>query len=136
MNLQESTSPLTSKEVCTHIKRTIGWNISKEATIKIMKEHCRLSNKKDKSCPFGVNIVKQKVLKQYFAVKISQSILSYEVLINIDETTFSRDTKITHSWLPKGRDSELMNIWYSNSTSLITSITSLGKYSLFQQWVQ
>ena len=66
-------------------------------------------------------------MKQYFAVKISQSILSYEVLINIDETTFSRDTKITHSWLPKGRDSELMNILYSNSTSLITSITSLGE---------
>ena len=40
------TSPFTSKEVCTHIKRTLGWNISKEAAIKIMKEHCRLSYKK------------------------------------------------------------------------------------------
>ena len=130
------TSPFTSKEVCTRIKRTQGWNISKEAAIKIMKEHCRLFYKKGKSSQLGVNIVKQKLLKQYFAVKISQSILNYEVLINIDETTFSRDTKITHSWLLKERDSELMNIWYSNSTSSITSITSLWKYSLFQQWVQ
>ena len=94
---KNQTSPITSKEVCTHIKRTLGWNISKEAAIKIMKEHCRLSYKKGKSRPFGVNIVKQKLFKQYFAVKISQSILSFEVLLNIDETTFSRDTKITHS---------------------------------------
>ena len=38
----------------------------------------------------------------------------------------SRSTKASHSWSTKGKEWTLMNIWYSNSTSLITAITSNG----------
>ena len=46
--------------------------------------------------------------------------------MNIDEAMFSRSTKATYSWSLKGKESKLMNIWFSNSASLITAITSLG----------
>ena len=46
--------------------------------------------------------------------------------MNIDETMFSRSTKTTKSWSLKGKESKQMNIWFSNSASLITTITSLG----------
>ena len=50
----------------------------------------------------------------------------FSILINIDETLFSRATKTTHSWLLKGEECTINNIWYSNSCSLITAITSTG----------
>ena len=64
-----------------------------------MKEYCGLSYKKGKSRPFKVNITKQKLLKVYFSVKVAQKLSNYKILIEIDKTTFSRDIKITHSWL-------------------------------------
>ena len=32
----------------------------------------------------------------------------------------------SHSWSLKGEDAKLMNIWFTNSTSLMTAITSFG----------
>ena len=49
------------------------------------------------------------------------------MLININETSFSWDMKITLFWLQKGSDHVIMNIWYTNSTGMITSITSSGE---------
>ena len=48
------------------------------------------------------------------------------MLISIDESSFSRTTKLTNSWLMKGVSQELQNICFEGSTSLITSISSTG----------
>ena len=119
--------PITSKDVWIHLHQTLGLNISREVVIKIMKEYWQLSYKKGKSRPMGLQIAKQRLLKLYFTIKLIQNLNNYSMLINIDETYFSRYMKLTHSWLQKGADRELMNIWYTNSASMITSITSSGE---------
>ena len=66
------------------------------------------------------------LLKALFSLKVCKINDRFELLINIDETMFSRSTKASHSWSTKRKEWTLMNIWYSNSTSLITAITSNG----------
>ena len=51
---------------------------------------------------------------------------NFDALIKIDETMFSKLTKTCRSWSQKGREINLMNISFSNSTSLITAITIFG----------
>ena len=50
----------------------------------------------------------------------------YDLLINIDETMFTRTTMASRSWSVKVKENNLMNICFSNSTSLMTAITSFG----------
>ena len=51
---------------------------------------------------------------------------SFDALINIDEASFSRLTKATRCWSTKGKEAIIENICFSNSTSLITAITTFG----------
>ena len=66
-------------------------------------------------------------MKCLFAAKIIPNLSKYDMLINIDESSFSRLTKLTHSWLKKGQPWKLMNIEFINSSSLITAMTSNRK---------
>ena len=51
---------------------------------------------------------------------------SFSMLINIDETLFSRTTKATYSWSAKGKECPVNNIGCSNSFFLISAILSTG----------
>lgn len=51
---------------------------------------------------------------------------NFDALISIGETMFSRLTKTSRSRSQKGRKMNLMNICFSNSTSLITAIITFG----------
>ena len=51
---------------------------------------------------------------------------SFDALINIDEASFSRLTKTNRCWSTKGNETIIENICFSNSTSLITAITTFG----------
>ena len=50
----------------------------------------------------------------------------FRVLINVDQSSFSRITKKDYSRIPKGKSQIIKNIWFKNSCSLITAITSTG----------
>ena len=91
-----------------------------------MKNELGLSYKKGKSRPFKLDPVKQCYIKSLFGVRIIRKLNEFSTLINIDETLLSRATKSTHSWLIKGIEWSVNNIWYTNSWSLITTITSTG----------
>ena len=66
------------------------------------------------------------LLKCLFAILIIPHLSEFEMLINIDESSFSRTLKLTHSCLKKGKAWKLGNIWSSSSTSIITAFTSRG----------
>ena len=70
--------------------------------------------------------MKQSHIKCLFAVKLVKAMNDFSILINIDETLFSRTTRPIYSWLERGKEWSIGNIWCTNSTSLITSITSTG----------
>ena len=49
------------------------------------------------------------------------------MLINLNESLFSKWAKLEYSWSRDGEKRKLKNIEYADSTSIITSITSSGK---------
>ena len=65
-------------------------------------------------------------MKGLFSVKMSKIIKSLDLLVNIDETVFSRSTKVTKSRSVKEKECTSKNICFYNSISLVTAITSLG----------
>ena len=48
------------------------------------------------------------------------------MLVNVDESSFSRLTKRSFSLIPKGKQQVIKNIWFLNSCSFVTAITSTG----------
>ena len=100
--------------------------INKSVYSKIMRENLSMSYKKENSCISGIQKDRMDLLKCLFTIRIISHLSEFEMLINIDESSFSRTTKQTHSYLKKGKAWKLGNIWSSSSTSLITVITSKG----------
>ena len=121
-----SDHPFVTGDLSIFIKNKWRVNIPTHVIRETMKKELRLSFKKGKSRPFKLDFIKQNYTKSLFAVKIIKKLDKFSTLINIDETLFSRQTKITHSWLLKGKEWTVKNIWSSNSWSVITAITSTG----------
>ena len=94
----------------------------------IMKKSLNISYKKENNVLLDFRRRKN-LLKSYFSISIIPMLPSYDILINIDETSFLRMTKSLYSLSKKVEDSELKNIGFNNSTSLITAILLTGKVS-------
>ena len=110
-----------------YILRKLGVRLTERIVAKILKEILQMTYKKRKSRPIEFQQDRQDLLKWYFAAKIIPLLSQFDMHINIDETSFSRWTKLEYSWSRKGKTRELLNIGYTDLTSLITSITSSGK---------
>ena len=119
--------PFTANDVSKNLHKMLRVRLSEKVISQILKESLGLSFKKGKSWPVTWSKNKQQLLKCLFAIKIIPLISKSKLLINIDETSFSRLTKLDYSWLKKGHPWKLMNTVFKNSTSLITAITSTGK---------
>ena len=118
--------PYTARDVSTYLHTKFNIRIQPRIVRQIMQDDLGLSFKLGKSRPVNYNESTTLMMKILFSIKASRILHSYDALINIDETIFSRSTKTTRSWSLKGKEANLMNLWFSNSTSLITSITTLG----------
>ena len=64
--------------------------------------------------------------KQLFSIKLWKILERFSILINVDESSFSRLTKKEFTWMPKGKSQIIKNICFKNSWSLIIAITSTG----------
>ena len=69
-----------------------------------------MSYKRGKSRPVGFNKERQELLKCYFSISVIPILYQFEVLIIVDESSFSRSTKTMYSWSIKGEASELAKI--------------------------
>ena len=58
---------------------------------------------------------RQELIKQWFSIKMSKVIDSFNVLINIDESSFTRLTKKDFSRIPKGKKQIVKSISFRNS---------------------
>ena len=114
--------PYVSNEVKKTIQNKYRVNFQAYIIRDTMKEVLNLSYKKGKSRPLTTMTSKQIIIKGLFVVRIIKIINKFKILINIDETLFSRATKITHIWSEKGKEWVLNNIWCSSSFTLINVI--------------
>ena len=64
--------------------------------------------------------------KILFCFKFAKCINHLDWIVNIDESLFSKNTRILYSWSTKGEKQPIKNINFANSVSIISAITSRG----------
>ena len=123
---RKSNSPYLTKDVSKYESSRFNMNIPIHVIKETISKILNLSFKKGKSRKIRLDSMKQSHIKCLFAVKLVKAMNDFSILINIDETLFSRTTRPSYSWLERGKEWSIGNIWCTNSTSLITAITSTG----------
>ena len=88
----------------------------------------RLSYKRVKSRPNGVDLDRLNSIRSLFAIKFSRLIDRDTLLVNIDESCINRKVKSNYSWLFKGCPVEVNNSVISDSANLIMGICSNGSW--------
>ena len=100
--------------------------LQKHQLIQFLKEHLNLSFKKGTSRPSNINHKRLDALKWLFSVRLTKRITGHSLIVNIDESTFSRNTKRHYSWIRKGENCSISNTKFFNSMSVIAWIWSNG----------
>ena len=66
--------------------------------------------------------------KLLYSIKFSKWLSHLKLVLNTDESVISRNTKINYSWGVKGIKKPLNNIKFSSSLSIISTISTTGKW--------
>ena len=93
---------------------------------KALKINLGYSYKRCSSRPLLLNRSLSKLKKVLLSVKLWKMITQSTVLVNVDESSFSRSTKANYSWSLKGSSSSISNIIFWGSISIVSAITSNG----------
>ena len=123
---KSNSNPKTAKDVQNYIGNKTGIRVPWHLLKRYFKDEMRLSYKKGKSRPVSFDLLKQEYLKSLFSADICSKINNFLLLVNVDESSFSRSMKLNYSWIEKGEDNTITNIGFSSSISMWTAITSNG----------
>ena len=93
--------PFSSRDVIKAARRDLGISQQIYHLINYMKENMNISFKKSTSRPSNLNRERQQLLKWLFSRRLTKRISSNMILININESSFLRSTKINYSWIWK-----------------------------------
>ena len=85
-----------------------------------------LSYKKGGSRLWTLNLNRQKLLKELYAVQLIHMMKSRRDIINIDENYLNKNIRVSYSWLSKGKNWYLANTKFENNVSLISAIWTNG----------
>ena len=124
--LSSTKVPWSSKDIWAYIKVKTGLLIHSRVVRNILTEILKMKYKRGMARLTNFDEKLQAWIKQWFSIRLCKTIENFRILINIDETTFSRLTKKNLSWIPKGKEQIIKNICFKNSWSLVTAITSTG----------
>ena len=119
-------TPWTAKNISYHLLSEMGVAIPKRVVREILIKMLGMKYKKGLSRLVSFNEEKNILSKQWFAIRLWKVLDQFDMLVNVDESSFSRLTKKCYSWIPKGKQQIIKNIWFLNSWSLVTAITSTG----------
>ena len=119
-------TPFTSKDVCAYLKDQFGVDIDSRTTARYMKNSLSMSFKKAPSRPIQIDTLRIHRLKVLYSIILAKQLDSWEWIVNIDESSFSRLTKQNYTWLLKGIPGSTKNIQFSGSINLISAISTTG----------
>ena len=102
--LKTTRTQCTSKDVTTFIQVKLGLRLPERTVRDVMTKELNMSYKKGLSRIVSFDEEHQLRIKQWFAIKLSSLFGEFEVMINVDESSFSRLTKKNFSWIPRGRE--------------------------------
>ena len=118
--------PWTANDMWSCLKSKLGIKVSSRIVREVWKRILGMKYKKGLSRIVSFDEEMNRLTKQWFTIRILKSLDQFNVLINIDESSFSRLTKKNYSWIPKGKEQIIKNISFYNLWSLIAAITSTG----------
>ena len=122
---------MTAKEITNYSNLILDTTYSVKFIRGFMKKKVNLSYKEVKSRPISINMNKIKMIRNLFAVKFTQFISKDTLLINIDESSINRNTKLQYSWEFKGVPIESQNSLFVGSVSMVMAILSNGSWINF-----
>ena len=118
--------PYTVGDVKEYIDDEFDRNFPARLVRKVMINDLRLRFKKWKSRPFAFNVSKIKASRKLFCAHFIDRLEPSTLIVNIDESTFSRTSKIDYSWSKAGSCTEVRNAPFSGSMSMVLAILSNG----------
>ena len=98
---------------------------------KLLNFELKCSFKKIKSRPSSIDMSKVCALRQLFAIRFWQEILSNSLIVNIDEKSINRYIKWNYFWSLQGTLKETVNSPFVWSISLIMAIWSNGAWMTY-----
>ena len=104
----------------------LGTNTSIHVISKILIERLWYSYKKWSSRPIKLDRKLVKLKKILFSVKLLKLIHKTSLLVNIDESVISYNTKSNYSWSRKGVPSNISNGILKGSIGIVSAIMSDG----------
>ena len=108
--LDLSRNPIIAKEVWTFVFKVTGIRLTIHLARRYMKEILKPTYKIGKSRPVLYDYDKSMLIKSYSSIKVAKLLPQIDVIINIDESWFSRTTVEKRSWLRRGMDETITNI--------------------------
>ena len=119
-------TPFCAKDVWDYIERRLKTRIDAKLMTKFMKFELNLSFKKATSRPLNLNVKSQHLLQILFSIRLVKQLEKWECIINIDEASISRLTKMNYSWLLRGASGSTKNIKFAGSWNIISAISTTG----------
>ena len=117
-----------SANIKHYIKTETGVDINQQSITSYLKRILGLSYKRISSRPSGSSISQTTLKRILFWLEFANLIRSEHVIVNIDETLFSRSTKINYSCTKRGIEWAVNNSAFVGSISLIAAIANKGDW--------
>ena len=120
--------PFTSQHIKGKIYYHYGIKISNKAIRQYLMYSLSLSFKKRSKRLANISMERVVLYQNIFLQRITKYMNPKWLMINIDESSISRGTLKSRSWLSKGENWIIQNGEFRNSIPIICSITSNGHY--------
>ena len=126
--IESNNNTFYATEITDFVNRKLNWNYSAQFVKNFMKNELIFSYKKVNSRPKSVDFDRLNWLRTLFSIKFSQLMSQSTLLINIDETSIGRNTKVNYSWWLRGYPIEAKNIFITSSVSFWMALLSNGSW--------
>ena len=78
--------------------------------------------------PANIDFQQLQMLRVLFWIKLAKCICTDDILVNVDESIFSRNTTLNYSWSKRGQEAEFRSTRFWESISMIAAVFSTGQY--------
>ena len=124
--IRTTTTAFSCKDLRCHVYSNLKIMIPFHIWRRLLTEKFELSFKKTSSRPIRLDVKRHPWMKALFWVKILKMLTRIQIILNMDETSLSRNLKAEYSWAIRGKPSWIRNTRFTDSANLVSTITSDG----------
>ena len=124
--IRTTTTAFSCKDLRCHVYSNLKIMIPFHIWRRLLTEKFGLSFKKTSSRPIRLDVKRHPWMKAIFWVKILKMLTRIQIILNMDETSLSRNLKVEYSWVIRGKPNWIRNTRFTDSANLISTIISDG----------